>query len=109
MVLMRMGLSNKSYKYQMLAKAFLGLMLVYLLFYLFLSERSLPSLVFLSHQEQVLSQKLSNLKSERKNVYDRVVRLRPETLDPDLVEEYSIDMLGHRGGNTIIMLGDPRT
>jgi len=109
MILMGSRLHNKSYQYQMLAKAFLGLMLVYLLFHLFLSERSIPSLMLLSHQENALETRLSELQSTRDDVYDRVVRLRPETLDPDLVEEYAIDMLGHRGGDTIIMLDEPRT
>ena len=90
----------------MLTKAFCGLILVYLLFHLFLSERSIPSLMILSHQESTLETKLSELKTTRDDVYDRVVRLRPETLDPDLVEEYAIEMLGHRGGEAIIMLDD---
>ncbi len=99
---------HQTQKYQRLAKAFLGLMLVYLLFHLFVSERSLPSLLSLSKQQAELEIKLVDLKTERDYLKDRVVRLRPETLDPDLIEDYSIQMLGHGGGDAIILMDDAR-
>ena len=106
MIRMGKSLIHKSHQYQILAKTFLMLLLVYLLFHLFLSERSIPSLIMLSQKEKALEKQLSGLHVQRDNVANRVVRLRPETLDPDLVEEYAIQMLGHRGGEAIIMLDD---
>ena len=84
-------------------------MLVYLLFHLFLSERSVPSLLLVSKQEAKMESKLNELTQQRMDVYDRVVRLRPQTLDPDMVEEYAIEMLGHGMGNAIIVMDEPRS
>lgn len=109
MILMGKGLDQKTYKYHVIGKSFFAMILLYLLFHLFLSERSIPSLMILSHQESALENKLSQLQATRDDVFDRVTRLRPETLDQDLVEEYSIEMLGHKGGDSIIMLDESQT
>ena len=44
------------------------------------------------------------LSDEYAQLSDKVVRLRPETLDPDLLAEYSIMMLGHGTAQGIILL-----
>ena len=84
------------------------LLLVYLLFHLFVSERSIPSMLRLSAQEQSLRIDVATLDAEKSDLMNRVTRMRPETLDPDLVEEYSIQMLGHGSGDGIIIMDDAR-
>lgn len=42
-----------------------------------------------------MAEQVASLSSEQAQLLDKVVRLRPETLDSDLLEEYSIRMLGH--------------
>ena len=106
---MKQQYSHQTHKYQMLAKAFLALILVYLLFHLFVSERSIPSLLSLSKQEADIELRLASLTSHRDDLLNKVTRMRPETLDPDLIEEYSIEMLGHGGGNAIIIMNEPAT
>ena len=95
---------QKQQRYQTLAKIFLSLLLVYLLFHLFVSERSIPSLIQLSSQEEQLTTQLASLESQKHDLFDRVTRLRPETLDPDLVEDYSIQMLGRGVGDEMIIV-----
>jgi cell division protein FtsB len=87
-----------------IAKAFLILLLAYLLFHLFVSERSIPTMLQLSAQEQELSLRLATLKQNKDDLAMRVTSLRPETLDPDLVEEYAIQMLGRGVGDELIIL-----
>ena len=88
------------------AMAFLSLMLVYLVFHLFVSERSIPNLIKLSQQEIELQSRLAQLTSEKNDLQDTVTRLHPDTLDIDLVEEYTIQMLGHNTGHSIIIVAD---
>lgn len=85
-------------------KAFLALMLLYLLFHLFVSERSIPSMMRLSLQQNSMQIELASLNAKKAELMDSVTRLRPETLDPDMVDEYSIQMLGHGSGENIIIM-----
>lgn len=74
------------------------------MFHLFVSERSIPSLLSLSLQESRMKTQMVILSDEYAQLSDKVVRLRPETLDPDLLDEYSIMMLGHGTAQGIILL-----
>lgn len=100
---------NQTHKYQALAKTFLALILVYLLFHLFVSERSIPSLLSLSKQEKEIEVRLASLTTQRDELMGRVTRLRPETMDHDLIEEYSIQMLGHGAGDAVIIMDDSQS
>lgn len=80
------------------------MLLTYLMFHLFVSERSIPSLLSLSLQESRMKTQMVILSDEYAQLSDKVVRLRPETLDPDLLDEYSIMMLGHGTAQGIILL-----
>jgi cell division protein FtsB len=88
------------------AIAFLSLALVYLLFHLFASERSIPNLFTLSAQQIELEQKIVLLNSEKEQLQIHVTKLQPETLDQDLVEEYAIRMLGHNTNGGMIIIQD---
>jgi cell division protein FtsB len=91
-------------RYKTILTAFLAMLLVYLTFHLFVSERSIPSLLSLSLQEKRMETQLVTLTNDYDALKGRVIRLRPETLDADLVEEYSIQMLGHGTSQAIILL-----
>lgn len=93
---------NKRHKH--FATGFLALLLVYLLFHLFVSERSVTSLVTLSAQQEKLEAQLVSVQQERKNLEYKVSKLRPETMDYDLLEEESLRMLGKGHGDAIILL-----
>tara|TARA_B100001750_G_C15338750_1_gene511163 strand:+ start:184 stop:501 length:318 start_codon:yes stop_codon:yes gene_type:complete len=103
-----MGSSTVTFnsRHKTLLTAFLTMLLVYLLFHLFVSERSIPSLLSLSMQENRMQTQMVTLTTEYDSLNDRVARLRPETLDPDLLDEYSIQMLGHGSARGIILLDD---
>ena len=93
-----------SSKHKTILNVFLGMLLVYLSFHLFVSQRSIPSLLSLSIQESRMESQISNLSQEYASLTDKVIRLRPETIDPDMVEEYSIKMLGYGSSQGIILL-----
>lgn len=76
----------------------------YLLFHLIFSERSISSYVDLSAQEAVLNQKITNLENDYQDVYANVVRLRPETLDQDMLNEQAMRILGAASDNSVILL-----
>ncbi len=88
------------------AIAFLSLTLVYLMFHLFASERSIPNLITLSTQQIELEQKLTLLNAEKEQLQIHVTKLQPETLYQDLVEEYAIRMLGHNTAGGLIIISD---
>ena len=73
------------------------------MFHLFLSERSIPAWITLSQQQAQLTEQVAQLAAQRDDLKDRAVRLRPKTVDMDLVEDYAIRMLGHGHGNSIII------
>ncbi len=98
------GYQKQSYQTQILAKAFLALMLIYLIFHLFLSDRSIPAYFQTTHHYQTLVAETTSLKSQRDMLYNRVTRLRPETLDIDLIEDYTLRMLGHGVSGSIILV-----
>ena len=91
-------------RHKTILTAFLLMLLTYLMFHLFVSERSIPSLLSLSLQESRMKTQMVILSDEYAQLSDKVVRLRPETLDPDLLDEYSIMMLGHGTAQGIILL-----
>ena len=80
------------------------MILGYLMFHLLVSERSIPSLMTLSAQEQVLDQKIATLQAEKGKLAAQVTRLRPETLDHDLLAEQAMRMLGKAPSDSVIIL-----
>ena len=74
------------------------------MFHLLLSERSIPSLMTLSAQEQIIDSKLATIKQQKNQIADQVARLRPDTLDHDLLVEQAMKMLGKASDNSVILL-----
>lgn len=96
--------SPQTKRHKHFATGFLAVLLVYLLFHLFVSERSVTSLISLSAQNRSLQVQLAAVQSERAELENKVVRLHPGTLDYDLVQEQSLRMLGRGQGDAIILL-----
>jgi cell division protein FtsB len=63
-------------------------------FYLLFGASSIFTLRLLKVQEAKLEKTANNLALQRKDVESRVVRMRPDTLDWDLVEEQAHVKLG---------------
>jgi len=82
----------------------MALLLVYLLFHLFVSEGSVTSLVSLNVQQEKFEEQLINIKKERGYLEYKVSKLRPETLDYDLLQEETLRMIGKRHGHAIMLL-----
>jgi len=83
----------------------LGLMLcAYFTYHLFYGPRSLPHLYFLQTKNVNLEQQLSEIKEKESSLEDKVVKLRPETLDPDLLKERAREMLGYVGEDEIVVI-----
>ncbi len=79
-------------------------MLFYFLFHLFFSERSVPNLWMLTAQEKSMAIEMTALEKDYDALNKKVAGLRPETLNPDLVEEYAIKMLGYGYNSTITLV-----
>jgi len=99
---------NQKKRHKGLAIAFLSLMLIYFMFHLFVSERSIPNLLSLSAQQIKLQNQLASLDVEKAHISDHVMRLRPDNLDIDLVQDYTIRMLGHSTSSGIIVMNEQR-
>jgi cell division protein FtsB len=69
-------------------------------FYLLFGANSIFSLRALKVQEAQLSSHLETVHTQRADIEDRVVRLRPDSLDWDLVEEEAQSLLGPQGDHT---------
>ncbi len=84
----------------------LSLLLVYFLFHLFFSERSIPAMTTLLKDQKQLETHLEKAQIKRDELIKTATGLRPETLDIDLIEEYTIQMLGHHKQSSIMIMDD---
>jgi cell division protein FtsB len=100
---------NRQLRLKQFTIVFLSLVLVYFVFHLFVSERSISALMTLSKTQAELSITVVSLADEKLNLQDHVMRLRPDTLDVDLVEDYTIRMLGHATSGGLIIMNDQRS
>jgi cell division protein FtsB len=64
---------------------------------------------FQEREQELLTveRKLAVLQDERRRLERRVERLRPESLDPDLIDELARDMLSMAEADDVIILLDP--
>lgn len=68
-----------------------------------MGERSALKLMSLEHQIQSAQATLDDLAVQRQAIEHKVVQLRPETLNPDMLEERARVMLGYGYQNEKIM------
>lgn len=87
----------------MILHAFLGLVFIYFTFHLFLGERSILSAHNLAKEYAQSQVVLADLQAQKNTIYDTVIRLRPSTLDRDVVEEQVMMMLGRTGNNAVLL------
>ena len=69
-------------------------------FYLLFGTNSIFSMRSLEVQEAQLSSHLDAVHTQRAGIEDRVVRMRPNSLDWDLVEQEAQSLLGPQGHDT---------
>lgn len=74
-----------------------GFVILWCGFYLLFGASSVFSMRALEIQEAQLAGHLETISARRKDVEDRVVRMRPSSLDWDLVEQEAAAKLGPQG------------
>ena len=72
----------------------MGLFLGWCGYYLVFGTNSVFALKTMKIQETQLSQNLTDIRGQREGVESRVMRLRPDSLDWDMVEEQAAASLG---------------
>mgnify|MGYP006284532395 CR=1 FL=1 len=83
----------------------LGLLLcAYFSYHLMFGPRSYPALEGLRSDIVRAQADLQTAQGERAELEDKVTRLRPETLDPDYLEERARAMLGYTHENEVIVI-----
>ncbi|MDD3287612.1 MAG: septum formation initiator family protein [Alphaproteobacteria bacterium] len=76
----------------------------YFLYHTIQGDRGWLSMLRLKHEVSASEEKLERLQKERKELAHRVQLLRPESIDPDLLEEKSRELLNYSKPNEIIIL-----
>ena len=76
----------------------------YFSFHIMMGERSYLRLVSIEHKIEKLGTEYAALSAQRQALEDRVVRMRPASLDVDLLEERARDILGYSRADEEIIL-----
>ena len=79
-------------------------MVVYFAYHSIQGERGFIVMGKLERQVVELDAELSALREKRIKIENRVALLRPDSLDPDMLEERARIVLGYTQGNEIILL-----
>lgn len=79
------------------------LLVSYFAFYTFFGERSLIRLMHLEAKIQNVEMKLANAQSEHDAYRARVNRLRPESIDVDLLDEQSRRVLNYTQPDEVVI------
>jgi len=93
---------------RVLGPALAACLVAYFAFYAIYGERGLMALAQLESQVAAAEQVLAKVRAEREQVERRVALLRPETLDPDMLDERARTVLNlTRRDEVIILLSRP--
>ena len=76
----------------------------YFSFHIMMGERCYLRLVSIEHKIEKLGTEYAALSAQRQALEDRVVRMRPASLDVDLLEERARDILGYSRADEEIIL-----
>lgn len=79
---------------------------LYFSYHMLYGVRSFSNLAMLQTEVQQQTDVLENVREERENLEVKVVRMRPETLSPDLVEERARAVLGYKKPEEIVVTGN---
>ena len=80
--------------------------MVYFAFHLVQGDRGFFSWVRLNQETEDVRLKLENIRAERQELEKKVAALRPESLDLDMLEERSREMLGVAHKDEIVIYYD---
>ena len=77
---------------------------LYLVYFLVYGQRGLLQYFYLSKQNQVYNERLSQLTSENQYLSNRIKKLQPNTLDLDFLDEQVRKKLGLIDKNEIVII-----
>jgi cell division protein FtsB len=81
----------------------------YFLYHTVNGERGILSMMNMQKQVRLMEQELDQTVEAREKLEAKVARLRPESLDPDLLDEQSRDLLNFSRPNEIVILKNEPT
>ena len=76
-------------------------------YYLFYGNHGVVSLVRVQQEIELKQAQLEQIRTERRALEHRVSLLRPESVDPDLLEEQARSRLGLTERDEVVILKDP--
>lgn len=85
-----------------------AIMSAYLVFHALHGEQGLYAFFTELHRRDRLQEELNTITAERETLEHRVVRLRDDSIDPDLLDEEARRNLGVAGSDEIILLRKPQ-
>ena len=77
---------------------------LYLVYFLVYGQRGLLQYFYLSKQNQVYNERLSQLTSENQYLSNRIKKLQPNTIDLDFLDEQARKKLGLIDKNEIVII-----
>jgi cell division protein FtsB len=80
----------------------------YFAYHAFTGDRSLVNYYRLTHEVEEARGRLAAIRAERERLEHRVSLLRPESLDPDMLDERARWALGYVGNREIMILQSAR-
>ncbi len=97
--------------WQTVASVIGACIVVYFLYHTIQGDRGWLAMLRLQNQLATSQNNLSQLQQEHKELNHRVLLMRPNSMDPDLLDEKSREMLDYSKPNEIIVLTppDPKT
>ena len=87
--------------------ALAGLVIVYFAMHAYSGQRGLRAKEDLALQLTELSGELSKLRTQRTDLERRVALLRPESVDPDMLDERARNSLDYVHARDLVLLGRP--
>src|SRR5690349_10556020 len=69
-------------------------------------NRSLMRMITLKSQIETMSEQRDNLNQQREALEEKVVMMRPGSLNKDLLEERARVVLGYKSENDVVILGN---
>jgi cell division protein FtsB len=96
--------STKGLGFPLIATA----LVLYFGYFAIYGNHGLVSSIRLNHEIELKQADLARIRAERAALERRVRLLRPESVDPDLLEEQARARLGLSGPNEVIILKDKR-
>lgn len=78
----------------------------YFAYHLIHGDRSIVRLISLSHSIETMSQNNDIIAQKRQNIEQRVVMMRPGSINKDLLEEKVRQALGYKDADELVVVGN---